>query len=356
MILTGKKVAILGGGGGIGRAVAFALAVEGASLFIGDVDEACARSAAEHLEGFGLPASHARCDIGDDTSVKAFADRAFDALGRVDVVINHAGVSLGGLLEEVTSEDWAWLLNANVIGVGRSVSAFLPRMTVQGGGWIVNTSSGLGLFHDVPFAAPYIASKAAIIAYSRALATYARNRRIGVSVFCPDITMTNFLTSGRLKGIPPELAGAALPTDRIQTPEQAAALLVEGLKAGKFLISAVPGTSRKLAAMAVAELAPGSDANDPEGGMSPVRRRGSLKLPKERVEEGMRLFEQFAQASRRHYGCGSYAARADGSLILVDEVWESQAALDAHAAAPDTLQFVQRVFALGASDFQVAKL
>lgn len=115
----------------------------------------------------GPAATAQRCDIGDDASVTEFADAAFAALGRVDLLFNHAGASLGGLLEEVNSADWNWLLNLNVTGLGRSIAAFLPRMTAQGGGWIVNTSSGLGLFHDVPFAAPYIASKAAIIAYSR---------------------------------------------------------------------------------------------------------------------------------------------------------------------------------------------
>jgi len=357
MNLKGKTAAILGGGGGIGKAIALTLAAEGVAVFVGDIDGEAARAVAAEAALFGLASGSAEVDISDDASVRAFADAAFAKLGRVDLLFNHAGVSVGGLLEQVTSDDWRWMLEHNVVGLGRSISTFLPPMTEQGGGgWIVNTSSGLGLFHDVPFAAPYIASKAAIIAYSRALAVYVRNRGIGVSVFCPDITATGFLGAGRLKGIPPELIAGSLPLGRMQSPEDAARALVQGLKEEQFLISLVPGSDAKLIAMANAALAPGSDALDVQGRAVEVVQTGRVRIPLVNRETALERFETFAKICQGHAGCRRYEVGLnprDAEQFIIFEAWESQADVDAHAAAPETMQFVGNLFALGATEFAV---
>lgn len=358
MELKGKTAAILGGGGGIGREIALALVAEGASVIVGDINEVAAKETAA-LAKSGITPAH--CDVADDNSVEAFAEAAFTTLGRVDLLFNHAGTSLGGLLEQVTSEDWNWMLNINITGLGRSISSFLPRMTAQGGGgWIVNTSSGLGLFHDLPIAGPYIASKAGIIAYSRALSTYIMNRSIGVSVFCPDITATPFMASGRIKGIPPELLAAGMPTDRIQSPKQAAETLIEGLKEERFLISAVPQTSDKLLAMAKADLRPGSDTNDAHGQPQLVLAKGGLRLPDDAREEILGLFNDFAEKTRKeHEGCRFYDVAVDPvdpNKLVIYEAWENQAAADAHGMAPESMEFIGKLFKLGASDFSVTEL
>ena len=303
MEFRGKTVAIVGGGGGIGRELALALLREGARVVVGDIDSNAAKETASLAGKNASSAFATMVDIGDDASVEAFADFAFDKLGKVDLLFNHAGVSAGGLLEQIPSEDWNWMLNVNLTGIGRSIAAFVPRMTANGGGWITNTSSGLGLFHDMPFAGPYIASKAGIIAYSRALATYTRNRGIGVSVFCPDATMTNFMTSGRLTGIPKEILAAGVSKDKIQTAGQAVEALLSGLRAEQFLISAVPGTSDKLLAMAKADFAPGSDDFDGRGKPRLVVSKGGLRVPLKTRDEALMLFREFADVTQRHYGC-----------------------------------------------------
>jgi NAD(P)-dependent dehydrogenase (short-subunit alcohol dehydrogenase family)/quinol monooxygenase YgiN len=358
VVSSGKRAVIIGGGDGIGRAIVRALGRLGVGVFIGDINEAAAAAAAAELRGNGAEAWAAQCDIANDVSVSAFADAAFATLGRIDLLFNHAGASVGGLLEEIGSEDWQWMLNINLVGLGRSCRAFLPRMTAQGGGHIVNTSSGLGLFHDLPAAAPYIASKAGIIAYSRALAVYSRNRKIGVSVFCPDITATAFLGAGRLIGIPPAIAEAGMPADRIQTPDAAAQLLIDGLMAGDFLISAVPGTRAKLQAMADAMLAPASDCL-PAAGAVPIVQQGALRIPADKQPEALQAFAIYVEDARRHDGCMFYEAGIDPldpAIIKVFEVWRDQAAIDAHAFAPETLPFMERLFALGASDFRLTRI
>tara|TARA_R110000787_G_scaffold104494_1_gene211614 strand:+ start:18936 stop:20018 length:1083 start_codon:yes stop_codon:yes gene_type:complete len=356
MEFRGKTAAIIGGGGGIGRELALALAEQGATVVVGDIDESAANETANLAREKKQSILATKCDIGEDASVLSFADFAFEELGKVDLLFNHAGVSVGGLLEQISSDDWNWLLNINLTGLGRSVSAFVPRMAAQGGGWITNTSSGLGLFHDMPFAGPYISTKAGIIAYSRALATYTRNRGIGVSVFCPDATMTNFMTSGRITGIPKEILAAGVPADKIQTAGQAVDTLLEGLKAEQFLISAVPGTSAKLLAMAKADLEPGSDEFDARGVPDMVISKGGLRVPLEAQGEALDLFREFAAVTQRHYGCRFYdiaISASDPEQLVIFEVWDSKAALDAHAAAPGAMDLIMKLFALGATDFGV---
>lgn len=358
MDFANKKAAIIGGAGGIGKEIALQLADLGVDVFIGDINAEAASAVADEVTRKGRGAGAIKCDLGDDASVTAFADAAFEQFGRVDLLFNHAGASAAGLLEQVTSDDWTWLLNINLVGLGRSIAAFLPRMTDQGGGWIVNTSSGLGLFQDVPLAAPYAATKAAIIAYSRSLAVYSRNRGIGVSVFCPDITMTPFMTAGRLRGIPPELAGAGLPIDRIQSPNASARQLIAELAMGKFLISATPYTARMLKAMAAAELEPGSEANEEDGKPKPLSQKGSVKFPNGNRDAALAAFSDFAIASRRHWGCRRYdvaPSTTDATEIEIYETFDSQAALDAHSCAPDTIAFVLDLLGMGAADFKTVR-
>ncbi|WP_232494843.1 SDR family NAD(P)-dependent oxidoreductase [Novosphingobium kaempferiae] len=354
MNLEGKKTAIIGGASGIGREIALRLARAGGSVLIGDVDINAAQVTAGELRGLGFDATAETCDLGDDRSVAHFADRAFATLGTVDLLFNHAGASVGGMLEDVTPADWNWMLNINLTGLGRSISAFLPRMAAQGGGWIINTSSGAGLFHDVPLAAPYLASKAAIIALSRSLATYALNRGIGVSVFCPDMTDTGFLKPGRLRGIPAELMAASMPSHRLQTAQEAADVLIDGLKAGKFLISAFPGTKAKLQNMAAAEMLPASDAWDEHGGPVPIVQKATIHLPEANLGKAVDVLREAVPAFRKHVGCRAYeyaiSPEAPGTISLF-EVWNSQAELDAHAATPETIAAIGQIAALGMTSF-----
>ena len=355
MELAGKTAVVIGGGAGIGREIVLGLARAGVSVLIGDLDEGAAVATAR-AASIVCQAEAVHCDLGDDASVDALAQAAFTQLGRVDLLFNHAGASLGGVLEQVTSDDWLWLLNLNLIGLGRSIRAFLPRMTDQGGGWIVNTSSGLGLFHDMPAAAPYIATKAAIIAYSRALSTYASTRKIGVSVFCPDITATGFLTAGRLVGIPPVIAAMGMPSNRIQRADEAASALLQGLADERFLISLVPNTAARLASMAAGDLAPGADDDRAD---QPIIQRGSVRVPDAKRAELAELCGVYGPKFRSHPGCIAYetgASLEDPNLLTVFEVWRDRNSLDAHAFAPESLAFIARLVELGVSDLSVEAL
>jgi NAD(P)-dependent dehydrogenase (short-subunit alcohol dehydrogenase family)/quinol monooxygenase YgiN len=351
MDLKEKKVAIVGGGGGIGREIALQLARSGAHIFVGDINQATAYEVAAEVKAIGRRFGAQRCDIRDDNSVSEWAEQAVAVLGGVDILINHAGVAVVGQLECMSSEDWNYVLNANVTGIGRSLRAFLPKMT---GGWIVNTSSGLGLFHDLPIGAPYIASKAAIIGLSRALAVYLQNRNIGVSVFCPDLTNTGFGGAARIVGLPPEVVSASLPVARIQSAEFAANVLVEGLRREEFLISAVPDTTAKLLSMAAQNLRPGSDV--PAEDRAPLIQIASFKVDPSKAVAVVSVLEDYLAKFRQQKGCRVYELRSDptelGSFSFF-EAWDSQADLDAHIIAPESLRAFGELTKLGMSDFKV---
>lgn len=147
--------------------------------------------------------------------------------------------------------------------------------------------------------------------------------------------------------------------DRMQTPELAAQLLLEGLEAEKFLVSAVKDTQERLQLMATNMLAPASDQLDASGRAVPVLQQASLRVPASRRAEALARFQAIATVTRSHDGCQAYEIATDASdsnVIRIFEVWRDQAALDAHVAAPETLAFLGQIFAMGATEFSIRPL
>jgi NAD(P)-dependent dehydrogenase (short-subunit alcohol dehydrogenase family) len=263
MKLKGARTVIIGGGGGMGAAIARRLGGFGAQVVVADIDLASAEAVAQELQSMtsGAKARAVAADLAVGADLDGLFAVANDWLGgRVDLLINHAGVAVGGPSEAIPDEEWDRVFHTNVTGFAASIRRFLPLMGGDDESWIVNTSSAMGLFHDQPMAGPYIASKAAIIAMSRALALQLSSRNIGVSVLCPELTDTAFPASAKrypLNPQAPQRSGGTPP--HAQSPDQAALALIEGLEAGKFLISLAPLTRERLVLMAEAELAPRSD-------------------------------------------------------------------------------------------------
>ncbi len=356
MELLNKSAVIIGGAQGIGRALAIQLAKEGVDVFIGDINETQAKETAYLVEQLGRNSGYAYCDITDDSSVETFANKAYESLSSVNLLFNHAGVSAAGPYESLNSDDWNWVLNANITGIGRSLKAFLPLMNE---GWVINTSSSAGLFHDIPVAGPYIASKAGIIGLSRALGTYLGNRGIGVSVLCPDITETNFMTSGRLVDIPLEAAMAMLPLDQLQSAEQVAKITVSGIKDEQFLISATPHYQSKLKAMIHDELMPGSDHVDANGNKPVIIQEVRFRVGETNRETILARFAEVAPLFKAHSGVRAYELRTDPidtCQLCIFEAFDTQFAMDSHGAAPETLSFFSEVLALGAQDISARRI
>lgn len=229
--LKGKVAAVTGAASGIGRALALAFAREGMHVALADVDERGLTPVHEQIEAFGGKAFAMTVDVSHATQVEDFARHTVEALGRVHVVCNNAGVSPLGAAWENTLADWRWILGVNLWGVIHGVRAFVPRLMAQDEGQIVNTASVAGLISP-PGMGAYNATKHAVVALSETLYHDLRERgsRVGVSVLCPAYVPTGIADSERSR--PLELAnppGAASPE-----LEAKQAMLRKAVMAGKI--------------------------------------------------------------------------------------------------------------------------
>jgi NAD(P)-dependent dehydrogenase (short-subunit alcohol dehydrogenase family) len=240
--IAGEVAVITGGGSGIGRATALALARRGADIVLADINAERLASTADEVRQLGRRVLAVRCDVSQAEDVAQLAARTESEMGTVGVLMNNAGVVLRGALEDISLDDWRWCLGINVFGVIHGIQAFLPRMLARGHGWIVNTGSVAGLVALTGEGAPYVASKFAVVGLSEALALYCRPFGIGVSLLCPGGVRTNLAETGRSIGMTPlrEVAETRM-AQTVQggteaDPEQIGELVANAVQDEKFLV------------------------------------------------------------------------------------------------------------------------
>ena len=167
--LHGKVVAVTGAASGIGRALAVLAADHGAELALSDWDAAgLAETALLVRDRSGREPHTATLDVRDRDAVHAYADSVREHFGRVNVVVNNAGVALHGHFEEVEYDDFEWVMDVDFWGVVHGTKAFLPHLVDSGDGHIVNMSSLFGLM-GVPGQTAYNSAKFAVRGFSEAL-------------------------------------------------------------------------------------------------------------------------------------------------------------------------------------------
>jgi len=205
--LKGKVAVITGAGSGIGRGLAVNLAKEGCSLALADVDESGLTETVKLLEDENIRAETYRVDVSDQERVYRFADEVIEAYGKVDIVINNAGVQLKETLEDVSYEDLDWLMGINLYGVIYGCKAFLPYLKREPIANLVNVSSVQGIFTN-PNSGPYCTSKFAVRGFTLTLAQELRESTVNVSCVYPGGVRTNIV------GLKSTYAGSP-PTKRL---------------------------------------------------------------------------------------------------------------------------------------------
>jgi NAD(P)-dependent dehydrogenase (short-subunit alcohol dehydrogenase family) len=211
------RAVITGAASGLGRALALELARRRARILIADIDLPGAEETAAAVARAGGEASVTRCDVSRSEEVAALVGEADRAFGGADLVVNNAGVGVGGPVGEVPLADWEWVMGINLWGVIYGCHAFAPRFKAQRSGAILNIASCAGLLAAPPLA-PYNVTKAGVVALSETLRGELAEHGITVTVLCPMFFRTKIHTSGRAhgEGPGPEVAEKLMDRTKVQ--------------------------------------------------------------------------------------------------------------------------------------------
>lgn len=224
-----RAVAVVtGGAGGIGEAAARALATRGMRVILADLALEAAEAVAGRLRGEGVDAAAAALDVTSEASARALVERVLASHGRLDVLVNNAGVESPRPFLDIGLDDFERVMRVNMTGTWICCQAVLPAMLAAGAGAIVNVSSvagqrGGGLLGT----AAYSTSKGAVIAFTKALAREFAPRGIRVNAVAPSLTMTA-LAQRQLDRLPAgtlDRVIAGTPMGRVAQPAEVAALI-----------------------------------------------------------------------------------------------------------------------------------
>jgi NAD(P)-dependent dehydrogenase (short-subunit alcohol dehydrogenase family) len=227
--LAGKTAFVTGGAGGIGFALGRAFAEAGMKVMLADIESDALSGAVKSLHNVGPAVRGIICDVADAASVDRAAAATIEAFGNVHVVCNNAGVAAAGGIDNISLDNWRWVLDVNLMGVLHGIRAFLPHIRAHGeGGHIVNTASMAGMDGGLGFS-PYTASKFAVVGMSEGLAQQLKPFGIGVSVLCPHFVRTRIHESGRNRQRP---YGETQAPDPASPAGQMLALITASIAAG----------------------------------------------------------------------------------------------------------------------------
>jgi NADP-dependent 3-hydroxy acid dehydrogenase YdfG len=229
--LDDKVVVVTGAGSGIGRALALEVARRGARVAISDIDDAGLAETVDLVKGAGAHEVRSdRLDVADRAAFASYADVVAEHFGRVDVVVNNAGVALAGDVEDLEYPDMDWIIGINFWGVVHGSKEFLPHLVASGDGHLVNMSSLFGLV-SMPGQSMYNAAKYAVRGFSEALREelLIAGHPVAVTVVHPGGVKTAIARNARTSSREDHDENARYFDEKLATmePEQAARIIVE---------------------------------------------------------------------------------------------------------------------------------
>lgn len=242
---AGKKCLITGAGSGIGRATALACTAEGARLFLTDVNEVGLAETVALVTARGGDVVDSRAlDVSDYDAVTGWAQRVHAEHDALDVVMNVAGISAWGTVENLEHRHWKSMVDVNLMGPIHIIENFVPPMVRAGrGGHLVNVSSAAGLL-ALPWHAAYSASKFGLRGLSEVLRFDLKQHGIGVSLVVPGAVRTPLVGTVEIAGVdrddPRVRKAVHLFERRAVAPEKVAHCIVRGVQKGKYLVYTSP--------------------------------------------------------------------------------------------------------------------
>lgn len=221
---AGRVAVVTGAGRGIGRAVAERLAQDGASVAVVDLDRAAAAEAAAAIAGAGGTAIAIACDVTDPEAVRAMAARTAETFGRIDMLVNNAGILRSTPAAEIPAEEWHRVIDANLTSTFLCSQAVLPHLIASGHGSICNLASMAGRATSTLGGAHYTTAKAGVLGLTRHLAREWARHGITVNAISPGIVDTPMVRASRdADGL--EAVRRSIPFGRFADPAELAALI-----------------------------------------------------------------------------------------------------------------------------------
>jgi NAD(P)-dependent dehydrogenase (short-subunit alcohol dehydrogenase family) len=242
---SGRRCFITGAASGIGRATALKLAADGAELYLTDRDAEGLEKTVTDARALGAQVpEHRALDISDYDEVADFAADIHARHPAMDVVMNIAGVSAWGTVDQLTHQHWKSMIDINLMGPIHVIETFLPPMVAAGrGGHLVNVSSAAGLV-ALPWHAAYSASKYGLRGLSEVLRFDLARQRIGVSVVVPGAVKTPLVQSVQIAGVDRDDPRVQKWANRFSghavSPEHVADRILDGVRKNRFLIYTSP--------------------------------------------------------------------------------------------------------------------
>ena len=225
---------VTGAGSGIGQSFALELGKRGGTVVCADINLAAAEKTVSLLAELGAKGFAVACDVGQAEQVAELAEQAEKLMQHpVTLVINNAGVGLGGKFDELSLEDWQWVTHVNLWGVIHGCHYFVPKFKKLGYGAIVNVASAAG-YTAAPEMTAYNVTKSGVLALSETLSAELKKANIKVNVLCPTLVPTNIIKNGRIPSRYSGLADHALMNFAMTTSDSVAKLTLNRLDQGKL--------------------------------------------------------------------------------------------------------------------------
>ncbi|MGO4290507.1 3-ketoacyl-ACP reductase [Chitinophaga sp. RAB17] len=224
--LKGKKALITGGGKGIGRALAVALAQEGVDIALMGRSAGSLEEVAKELTGMGVKVAYATADVSDMNAVNTAVAHLTKELGDIDILINNAGIAAFGGFLELEPAQWEQIIQVNLMGVYYVTRAILPGMITRKAGDIINISSTAGQ-RGAPLTSAYSASKFGLLGLTESLMLEVRKHNIRVSALTPSTIATDMAKDLNLTDGNP---------DKVLQPEDLAEFVVAQLKLNRRVL------------------------------------------------------------------------------------------------------------------------